>query len=82
MTYNYSYIDPDYKYTDLKTGILRNIPNLTDKQDLDNFEIFITTQRLNELKLNPIPIKDISSLLDIHKFLFKDITIGQEKHEK
>ena len=38
MRDNYEYIDPDYIYTDLTTGVLRNLPNITDPNDLLFFE--------------------------------------------
>jgi cell filamentation protein len=30
MSNSYKYIDPDYTYTDPKTGILRNLLDITD----------------------------------------------------
>ncbi len=31
MSNLYQYIDPDYTYTDHKTGILRNLADITEK---------------------------------------------------
>ena len=73
MKNDYHYIDPDYAYTDPKTGILRNCENIDDARLLLVFESLKVTARLEELQANPIKIKDSSSLLDIHKYLFQDI---------
>jgi cell filamentation protein len=62
MPYNYKYIDHDYIYTDPKTGTMRNILNIIDKEELFNVELIMTAQRIDELAQNPIAIKDISSL--------------------
>lgn len=34
MSDSYKYIDPDYTYTDPKSGLLRNIQDITDKEEL------------------------------------------------
>ena len=34
MRNNYEYIDPDYTYTDPETGVLRNLANIVDSNDL------------------------------------------------
>jgi cell filamentation protein len=73
MSNYYKYIDPDYTYTDPKTGILRNLADITDKDVLLFAESGVVTKRVQELYLNPIKIKDIKSLFDIHKHLFQDI---------
>ncbi len=31
MSNSYNYIDPDYTYTDPKTGVLRNLEHISDK---------------------------------------------------
>jgi hypothetical protein len=33
MTDHYKYIDPDYHYTDPKTGVLRNLGHITHDQE-------------------------------------------------
>ena len=38
MRNNYNYIDPDYTYTDPKTGVLRNLADITDSDGLLFFE--------------------------------------------
>ena len=38
MSDSYKYVDPDYIYTDPKTGILRNLAGLTDPDALLFFE--------------------------------------------
>jgi len=34
MRNDYEYIDPDYAYTDPQTGVLRNLGDITDPNDL------------------------------------------------
>jgi len=73
MVNQYHYIDPDYFYTDPKTGVLRNLANVTDFNTLLLIESGAVTKRIAELQANPIKIKNSSTLLDIHKYLFQDI---------
>ena len=73
MSNSYKYIDPDYTYTDPKTGLLRNLQDITDPEVLLFVEIGAVTKRLQELYENPIKIKGIDSLFAIHKHLFQDI---------
>ena len=73
MPNQYRYIDPDYTYTDPKTGMLRNLVNVTDFNTLLLIESGAVAKRIAELQENPIKIKDSSTLLDIHKYLFQDI---------
>jgi cell filamentation protein len=73
MSENYTYNDPDYKYTDPQTGRLRNLAGITSSDSLAFFETAATSKRLKELANNPIKIKDSRTLLDIHKYLFQDI---------
>ena len=73
MYNHYHYIDPDYTYTDPKTGVLRNLANVTDFETLVLIESGAVTKRIAELQTNPIKIKNPSTLLDIHKYLFQDI---------
>jgi cell filamentation protein len=70
---DYEYIDPDYIYSDPKTGILRNRENIKRGDILLAFESFKCSRRLEELKKKPIHIKDSTSLLDIHRHLFQDV---------
>jgi cell filamentation protein len=69
----YQYIDPDYTYTDPRTGVLRNIVNITDKEALVFFENNATGKRAGELDAHPIKIKDTYTLFAIHKYLFQDV---------
>ena len=69
----YHYIDPDYAYTDPETGVLRNRENINDAHLLHVFESMKVSVRLEELHTNPIKIKNFSTLLDIHRYLFQDI---------
>ena len=71
--YDYQYIDPDYTYTDPKTGIIRNLAAITEYEVLLFIESGAVTKRTQELSVNPIKIKDSMSLLAIHKHLFQDI---------
>lgn len=73
MANRYQYIDPDYTYTDPKTGVLRNLANITDFATLLFVESGAVTKRIAELQASPIKIKNSSTLLDIHKYLFQDI---------
>lgn len=73
MSDSYKYLDPDYTYTDPKTGILRNLADITDQDVLLFVESGAVTKRLQELFENPIKIKGIESLFAIHRHLFQDI---------
>jgi len=73
MRNNYEYIDPDYYYTDPKTGVLRNSAEITDPNALLFFESAAVTKRLKELELQPIVIRNVQTLLDIHLYLFQDV---------
>lgn len=73
MSNSYRYLDPDYTYTDPKTGILRNLQDIKDPEVLLFVESGAVTKRLQELYVNPIKIKGIDSLFEIHKHLFQDI---------
>lgn len=73
MSSSYKYIDPSFTYTDPKTGLLRNKQDITDKDVLLFVESGAVTKRLQELYENPIKIKGIDSLFEIHKHLFQDI---------
>ena len=73
MPNRYSYIDSDYIYTDPETGVLRNLVNATDSNTLTLIESGAVAKRIAELFANPIEIKNSSTLLDIHRYLFQDI---------
>ncbi len=73
MNNSYNYIDPDYTYTDPKTGVLKNIEHISDKNLLRVFESVKVSIRLEELQKQPLKIKNSSTLLDIHKHLFQDV---------
>ena len=73
MSDSYRFIDPDYTYTDPKTGILRNLQEIKDPEVLLFVESGAVTKRLQELYVSPIKIKGIDSLFVIHKHLFQDI---------
>lgn len=73
MSNSYNYVDPDYSYIDSKTGILRNLADITDPDALLFFESGVVTKRIQELYENPIKIKDVESLFAIHRHLFQDV---------
>jgi cell filamentation protein len=73
MSNSCKYLDPDYTYTDPKTGLLRNLLDISDSDVLLFAESGAVTKRLQELSENPIKIKEIESLFLIHKHLFQDI---------
>lgn len=73
MSNSYNYIDPDYTYTDPKSGLLRNLQLITEPDVLIFVESVSVTKRLQELYENPIKIKGIDSIFKIHKHLFQDI---------
>jgi cell filamentation protein len=73
MSNSYKYIDPDFRYTNPKTGLLRNFQDITDPDVLLFVESGAVTKRLKELYEKPIKIKGINSLFEIHKHLFQDI---------
>ena len=79
MLNQYHYIDPDYTYTDPETKVLRNLVNAVDSNTLLIIESGAVTKRIAELQANPVRIKDSSSLLDIHKYLFQDIYLWAGK---
>jgi cell filamentation protein len=82
MPDSYKYVDPDYTYTDSKTGILRNIAEITDPDDLLFFESVAVSKRIQELYEKPIKIKGTDSLLSIHKHLFQDVYSWAGKKRK
>lgn len=82
MSDSYKYIDLDYTYTDPKTGILRNIVEITDPDDLLFFESVTVAKRIQELYENPIKIKGTDSLLSIHRHLFQDVYSWAGKKRK
>jgi cell filamentation protein len=73
MYNNYQYIDPDYTYTDPKTGILRNLGGINDKNDLLFFESAAVLKRTKELAKKPLNITGSETLLKIHAYLFQDV---------
>ena len=73
MNNGYCYIDPDYTYTDPKTGVLRNLGGIEDHDALTFAETAATTKRVNELREKPIPISEAKVLFSIHYHLFQDI---------
>jgi cell filamentation protein len=79
MSNSYKYIDPDYTYTDPQTGLLRNLQDITDSDVLLFVESGAVTKRLQELYEQPIKIKGIDSLFEIHRHLFQDLYVWAGK---
>lgn len=79
MYSSYKYIDPDYTYTDPKAGLLRNLQDIKDPDVLVFVESGAVTKRLQELYENPVKIKGIDCLFEIHKHLFQDIYVWAGK---
>lgn len=73
MSNSYKYIDADFTYSDSTTGLLRNLQDITDPDVLLFVESGAVIKRLQELYENPIKIKGIDSLFEIHRHLFQDI---------
>lgn len=73
MSEQYRYIDPDYTYTDPKTGVLRNLANVTDRDTLILIESGAVAKRISELETKPLRIKGANELFAIHKYLFQDV---------
>lgn len=73
MPNSYTYVDPDYIYTDPQTCVLRNVGNITNDGTLQFAEAGATARRSQELWANPIPITSSETLFSIHHYLFQDI---------
>jgi cell filamentation protein len=73
MSNSYNYLDPDYIYTDPKTGLLRNLQNISELEVLLFVESSAVTKRLQELYQDPIKIRGVDTLFEIHKRLFQDL---------
>lgn len=82
MSNFYKYIDPDFTYIDPKTGLLRNLQDITDPEVLLFVESGAVTKRLQELFEEPIRIKGIDTLFEIHRYLFQDIYVWAGKKRK
>jgi cell filamentation protein len=79
MSNSYKYIDTDYTYADPKSGILRNLEDISDPDVLLFVESAAVTKRLKELYESPIKITGIDSLFEIHRYLFQDIYVWAGK---
>ncbi|GHV70495.1 hypothetical protein AGMMS49928_18510 [Spirochaetia bacterium] len=75
----YEYIDPDYIYTDPATGVLRNLHDITNQDDLLFFESSAATKRINELIKTPVKINASGTLLAIHRHMSGTINGEVEK---
>ena len=59
MSDSCKYIDPEFAYIYPKTGLLRNLQDITDPDVLLFVESGAVTKRLQELNENPIKFKSI-----------------------
>jgi len=73
MDNNYEYKDPDYKYTDKKTGILKNKMGIQNQDVLQKYEYRLTTIMAKTIKESNMKIKDIKDIQTIHKKLFGEL---------
>lgn len=73
MSNSYKYIDLNYTYIDPNTGILRNLQNISNADELIFVESSAVTKWLKELYEKPIRVKGIETLFEIHKYVFQDI---------
>jgi cell filamentation protein len=69
----YLFHDPDYKYTDQKTGLLRNIPGIKDEKTLAFFEHTESSSNIKKLEENPIKIITTEDIFHTHYAIFKGI---------
>jgi len=79
MSNSYKFIDPDYTYTDPKTGLLRNLQDITDPEDLAFVESGVVTKRLQELYEIRLRLKELKVFLKFTNIFFKTYTLGQGK---
>lgn len=63
MSDSYRYLDPSFTYIDPKTGILRNLQNITEADVLLFVESSAVTKRLQELFDKPVKITGINVFL-------------------
>jgi cell filamentation protein len=82
MSNYYKYLDDNYTYIDPNTGLLKNLQDITDPDVLLFLESGAVTKRLQELYDNPLKIKGIDSLFEIHRYLFQDIYAWAGKTRK
>jgi len=60
MSNAYKYLDPDYTYTDPKTGILRNLQDITDADVAQReFLRLLAIEKGLNLNLNPLDNKSV-----------------------
>ena len=81
MNENYKFVDPEFLYIDPETGTLKNLAGINDPEALLFYESVVVAKRLQELYDNPIQIKGIQSLFEIHRHLFQDVYVwaGEER---
>lgn len=70
MNSSHGYDDPDCKYTDRATGVLKNILGITDKAGLQLFESYETAKNMELLIKQSPKIASMKDILKIHKLLF------------
>jgi hypothetical protein len=63
-------------YVDPGSQVLRNIPGLVNQRDLDEYEAFTTTIRINQLDDREVTIAgnyDLAHLCALHRHIFQDV---------
>ena len=80
MSNSYKYIDPAFTYTDPKTGLLRNLQDISDPDVLLFVESGVVTKRLQELYKTPIKSRVLTAFLKFTDICFKTFTFGQVKN--
>jgi len=71
--YKYTYEDPDHKYTDPKTGVLRNLLGIHNKEELEKQEYVMTTKKIKIAKKSSFNIANTKDILKLHKKIFGEI---------
>jgi cell filamentation protein len=79
MSNLYKYLDSNYTYIDPVSGLLRNLQDISDPDVLFFVESVVVTKRLKELYENPLKIKGIECIFEIHQHLFQDLYIWAGK---
>lgn len=73
MSNSYKYIDSDYTYIDANSGVLKNLFDVSNPEDLLFLESVAVTKRISELYNRPIKVVGIESLFSIHYHFFQDV---------
>lgn len=69
----YSYLDIDSYYVYPNSSVLRNKLDIKDAQLLEEAEHLLVSIRLTELYNEPIEVRSIEDVCQIHRYLFQDV---------